>query len=77
MSAPKSTTVWFKGNPLKGEGSWKGVGVGGWWYKAPSVLGGISIGDFDDVPCQVHEWRVEFKEPRDIGTPPSISKGEP
>ena len=78
MPAPKSTTqpnvrcwVWFKGDPLKDEGCWKGG-----WYGAPSVLGGVRIEHFDYVPCRVPEWRVVFTEPADMDTPPSIPEGE-
>ena len=74
MPAPKSTTqpnarcwVWFKGDPLKTEGSWKGG-----WYGAPSVIGGVRIEHHDYVPCRVPEWRVVFSEPADLLIPPSV-----
>ena len=74
MPAPKSITqpnarcwVWFKGDPLKTEGSWKGG-----WYGAPSVIGGVRIEHHDYVPCRVPEWRVVFSEPADLLVPPSV-----
>tara|TARA_B100001175_G_scaffold286399_1_gene268073 strand:+ start:1741 stop:2004 length:264 start_codon:yes stop_codon:yes gene_type:complete len=78
MATPKSTTcanercwVWFKGDPLKQDGSWKAG-----FYGAPSVLGGIRIESPDFVPCRVPEWRVLFKEPKNMKQTPNIPAGD-
>jgi hypothetical protein len=39
-------------------------------------MGGVRIEHFDYVACRVPEWRVTFKEPADLNTPPEIPEGE-
>jgi hypothetical protein len=56
---------------LKQDGSWKAG-----FYGAPSILGGIRIESPDFVPCRVPEWRVLFKEPKNMKQTPNIPTGD-
>ena len=66
MIGKEKCWVWFRGGLSDGS-HW----VGG-WYGMPSPLGGVRIENFDYVPCRVPEWRVAWKEPKDMKVGPEI-----
>lgn len=61
--------VWFR-NGLDESGTWNSG-----WYGESAKRGGIRIENPSYVPCRVPEWRVAWKEPKDVSTPPEIPEG--
>ena len=58
--------VWFKGG-LSEEGHWM------WgWVASTTEQPGLLIEHPAYVSCRVPEWRVVFKEPKDLNLAPSI-----
>ena len=60
--------VWFKGG-LSEEGHWMPG-----WVASTSEQPGLLIEHPGYVSCRVPEWRVAFKEPKDLNLAPNISE---
>ena len=58
--------VWFKGG-LSEEGHWMSG-----WVASTTEEPGLLIEHPGYVSCRVPEWRVVFKEPKDLNLAPSI-----
>ena len=77
MLAPKCTTqpnvrcwVWFKGNPLKHEGCWKGG------MELSLFWGGVRIEHLDALTCRFPSGSWSSRNQPDMENSPSIPEGE-